>query len=84
MKSIYKALPVAAVLFFAGCASTAQVDEASAKADSAMQTAQQALDAAKRAQSTADQALSAAKAAQASADEANAKIDRAFKKSMEK
>jgi len=84
MKTIFKVVPLAAVLFVAGCASTSQVEEANAKAAQAQQTADQALAAAARAQSTADQALSAARAAQASADQANEKVDRAFKRAMEK
>ena len=84
MKPIFKVLPLAAVIFAAGCVSTSQVEEVDAKTMRAQQTADQALAAAAKAQSTADQALRAANAAQASADQANEKVDRAFKKAMEK
>lgn len=84
MKGFTKLLPLLVVLGVAGCASTGQVDDAIAKAEAAQRDAAAASEAAAAAQRTADQALSAAQAAQASADEANEKIDRAFKKAMEK
>ena len=84
MKHILAVTALAFAIFATGCASTSDIDEVKAMAQQAQSDAQQANDAAAKAQSTADQALQAAKDAQASADEANEKVDRAFKKSMEK
>lgn len=84
MKTVLKVLPLTAVILLAGCASSSQIEEVDAKAMQAQSTADKALAAAAAAQRTADAALSAAKAAQASADAANEKVDRAFKRSMEK
>ena len=87
-----KVLSVAALVVIAtGCASNSKLDEVSAMAAAAQQTANEAnqtanaaKSAADRAQSTADQALATANAANMTAEEANEKIDRAFKRSMEK
>ena len=84
MKGFSKVLPLLVVLGVTGCASTANVGEAMSKAEAAQRDAAAASEAAAAAQRTADQALSAAQAAQASADAANEKIDRSFKKSMQK
>lgn len=91
MKSIFKVLPLAVVVAAAGCASNSQIEANTAATERAQSTADQANDSAARAlsaanaaQSTADKALRAAQAAQAAADQANEKVDRAFKKSMQK
>lgn len=85
MKHLMKMAVVLSVVVAAGCASnTQQLDEIRAIAEGAQRSASQANDAAAAAQRTANQALSAANAAQASADRANEKVDRAFKKAMEK
>ena len=91
MKSVFKILPLAAMVVAAGCASNSQLDENQAMAQSAQSAAStassdaaSAQSAAARAQATADEALRIAKAAQAAADEANEKVDRAFKKAMQK
>ncbi len=90
-KHILKLVGVATVVVMAGCATNSQVDEvgntasaASSAAEQAGSDAAKALRAAEAAQRTADQALAAARAAQASADAVNQKIDRAFKRSMQK
>jgi hypothetical protein len=84
MNKLFKAVPVMMILAATGCASTSQLDEVRTIAEEAKASAAAANTAAAAAQGTADQALMAAKAAQASADEANEKIDRSFKKAMEK
>ena len=84
MKQVLTATALSLFIFTAGCASTSDIDEVKSMAKQAQADAQQASDAAARAQATADEALKAANAAQATADEANEKVDRAFKKSMEK
>ena len=72
----------------AGCANnselTKSVEAAKAAAESAQQTAEAAKSAADRAQQTADQALQSAGEANACCQQTNEKIDRMFKKSMEK
>jgi len=90
-KDMLKLVGIATVVVMAGCATNSQVEEASNTASAASSTAERAdsnaakaLRAAEAAQSTADQALAAARAAQESADAANEKIDRAFKRSMQK
>ncbi|MBR9912520.1 MAG: hypothetical protein GYB33_19440 [Gammaproteobacteria bacterium] len=84
MKSIFKALPIAALVLVTGCASNSQLEAIEAKADRALSAAEQANAAAARAQSSADRAMRAAESAQATANQANEKVDRAFKKAMEK
>ena len=84
MKQMVKVLSLAFVIAATGCASNSEVDQVSSAASKAQSSAEAASAAAAKAQATADQALRAAQAAQASADQANEKIDRAFKKSMEK
>ena len=91
MKSLVKLLPVLVVVSLAGCASNSSVDEVRAMAEEAQRAAAEANKAAANAQRTADaankaagNAQSTADAAQTSANEANEKIDRAFKKAMQK
>ncbi len=68
-----------------GCASLKpDVDAAKSAAEEARQQAAQALQAAQAAQSTADQALQAAQQSQQCCNDTNEKIDRMFKKSMNK
>jgi len=71
-----------------GCASTANLErmvkEAQTAADHATEVANQANKTANEAKSTADQAMSAAQDAQACCKQNSEKIDRMFKKSMEK
>lgn len=87
---------VAVTALTAGCANMSAADkaalsDANTKAESAQQTADQALTAAKSAQSkadtaynTAEQALAAAQAAQKSADEANERAKRMLHKASMK
>lgn len=91
MKVLVKLLPVLFVVAVAGCASNSSVDEVRAMAEEAQRAAAEAKSAAAAAQRTADaankaavNAQSTADAAQTSANEANEKIDRAFKKAMQK
>jgi len=71
-----------------GCASTASlekmVNDAKQAADHATEVANQANKTANEAKSTADQALSAAQSAQSCCQQNSEKIDRMFKKSMQK
>ena len=71
-----------------GCASNANLEkmvkDAQAAADHATEVANQANNTANEAKSTADQALSAAQDAQACCKQNSEKIDRMFKKSMQK
>lgn len=77
-----------------GCASSqlqkdvndakAMAEAAKQAADQALQTVESAKSAADQAQQTADQALQSAGEANACCQETNEKIDRMFKKSMEK
>ncbi|MBM4196210.1 MAG: hypothetical protein FJ197_03790 [Gammaproteobacteria bacterium] len=98
-KHLLKAGVVAlAVTMAAGCASTTQIEELSAKvdqlsrdvaaaksaADAANASAADAAQKAGSAQSTANQALNAANQSQACCDATNEKIDRMFKRSQAK
>jgi protein involved in sex pheromone biosynthesis len=83
-RNLIKIVPMAIVLVLAaGCASTSQ-DEAKSMAAAAQKSADEAKKAAADAQNTANQALQVANEAKAESDKANARIDRAFKKSMNK
>jgi len=91
MKFLIKILPVLVLVVATGCASNSQVDEVRAIAEEAQRsaaTANQAAASAQRSATAASEAAakaqSTANAAQTSAYEANEKIDRAFKKAMEK
>ncbi len=83
-KSVRFALVIAAVGLAAGCASAKKLDATEAMAQSAQQSAESALDAARRAQQTADEALEAARQANACCQNNSQKIDQMFKKSMMK
>jgi hypothetical protein len=91
----YRTLGYSAVLFAlalsAGCATTGDVDGAKKMAQEAKQAADQANSTAMEAKNEAAAAKAAAEAAQRAAEEAkaaaqmtNEKIDRAFKKSVQK
>ena len=71
-----------------GCASNAELErmvrDAKQAADHATEVANQANQTANEAKSTADQALSAAQSAQSCCQQNSEKIDRMFKKSMQK
>jgi len=98
MKFLVKILPILVIVAATGCASNSQVDEVRAIAEEAQRSAAAANTAAANAQrsaaaankaavsaqSTANAAKTSANAAQTSANEANEKIDRAFKKAMQK
>ena len=82
---------VAGMGIASGCANTEEMNELRQMASDAMTAAQQAQGAANRAQSTADGAASQAAEAMRRADEANAcckanteRMNRMFKKSMQK
>jgi len=92
---VYRTLGYSAVLCVlalgAGCATTGDVDEAKKMAQEAKQSADQANRTAMEAKNEAAAAKAAAEAAQRAAEEAkaaaqmtNEKIDRAFKKSVQK
>ena len=82
---VLKLAPVAVVLALAtGCASTSQIDEAKAQAAAAQQSADEAKRMAAEAQRIANEALQTANEAKQESANANARIDRAFKKSMKK
>jgi murein lipoprotein len=94
LKMIALTLPLGLV----ACASTSDLDALSARVDKAQATADQALSKANAAQTSADQAaassadasrksdqaMQTANDAKAAADQANERVDRAFKKSMQK
>jgi murein lipoprotein len=84
-RNLLKLAPVVVVLALAaGCASTSQLDDVKAMAQAAQKSADEAKKAAADAQNTANQALQTANEAKQESEKANAKIDRAFKKSMNK
>ncbi|WP_372750280.1 alanine-zipper protein [Litorivivens sp.] len=68
---------VALLAFTTGCASTSEIQQANATAESALQAAQQA-------QRTAEEALRKAEAAQRCCDDNTKKIDRAFERAQQK
>ena len=85
IRNIVKLAPVAlAITVAAGCANTSQIEEIKAMAASAQQSANEAKQAAASAQNTANQALDTANEAKQESQRANERIDRAFKKSMNK
>jgi len=89
--SIKATILAAAFALLSGCATTEQIAQIRAIAESAQSTANSASSTANTASSVADQALDAARSAQSAADAAMAccnensgKIDRAFEKAMQK
>ena len=97
MNFFLRTLALLLILLVGGCANTSHIEDvtvaeearisaknANESAAASQRTANQALIAAKAAQRISAQALMEAKSAQQSADRANEKVDRAFKKSMEK
>ncbi len=98
LTNVLKLAALTLPLGLAACASTSDMQALSARIDKAQSTADQAMTKASTAQSTADQANSkadqanskadqavqTANDAKASADQANEKLNRMFKKSMEK
>jgi len=84
-RNLLKFTPViVAVALAAGCASSSQIDEIKAMATAAQQSADEAKKAAADAQNTANEALQTANEAKQESARANERIDRAFKKSMNK
>jgi len=93
-----KVIALALPLGLAACATSSDVKDLSARVDKAQATADEALSKANAAQTTADQAAASsaeasrksdaaaqtANDAKATADQTNEKLNRAFKKSMEK
>lgn len=98
LTDILKVFALTLPLGLAACATSSDIKDLSARIDKAQATADEALNKANAAQSTADQAtatsmdasrksdqaVQTANDAKTSADQANEKLNRAFKKSMEK
>jgi len=85
-RNLFRLAPIlVAFAMAAGCAtSTSQLDEVKAMAAAAQKSADEAKQAAADAQNTANQALQTANEAKQESAQANERIDRAFKKSMNK
>lgn len=98
LTSTLKMVALALPLGLAACASTSDLEALATRVDKAQATADEAMSRANAAQTTADQASSTsmdasrkadqamltANEAKAAADQANERVDRAFRKSMEK
>ncbi|MDX9873706.1 MAG: Lpp/OprI family alanine-zipper lipoprotein [Spongiibacteraceae bacterium] len=84
MKTLLKALPIAAFVALAGCANNTELSDARATAEAAQRSADEAKAAAAAAERAAADAQATANQALQTANEANTKIDSAFKKSMYK
>ena len=84
-RSLFKVAPMALVLLVAaGCASTSSTDETKAAIAAAQQSADEAKAEAAEAKRMASEALQTANDAKRESEAANARIDAAFKKSMQK